>query len=49
MALFGKREKLAHEYTMQNERKYHTHWDEKNEAGDNWIRGFRNRHSASVT
>lgn len=41
--------KLAYEYAMQNKKKYPTQWDEKKEAGDNWLRGFRSRHSAFLS
>ncbi|KAJ8964875.1 hypothetical protein NQ314_004557 [Rhamnusium bicolor] len=30
-------------------KKYPSQWDEKKEAGDNWLKCFRNRHSASLS
>ncbi|KAJ8952468.1 hypothetical protein NQ314_007545 [Rhamnusium bicolor] len=41
--------KLAYEYAITNKKKYPSQWDEKKEAGDNWLRCFRNRHSASLS
>ncbi|KAJ8930221.1 hypothetical protein NQ314_016999 [Rhamnusium bicolor] len=41
--------KLACEYAITNKKKYPSQWDKKKEAGDNWLRCFRNRHSASLS
>ncbi|KAJ8928568.1 hypothetical protein NQ314_018868 [Rhamnusium bicolor] len=34
---------------LQIKKKYPSQWDEKKKAGDNWLRCFRNRHSASLS
>ncbi|KAJ8926565.1 hypothetical protein NQ314_021058 [Rhamnusium bicolor] len=41
--------KMAYEYAITNKKKYPSQRDENKEAGDNWLRCFRNRHFASLS
>ena len=40
---------LAYKFAKANQKKYPQTWDEEQIAGEEWMRGFLNRHSSSLS